>query len=133
MERGQSQLLFLIIASLASIAVWNLYFKKKVTILKKNFCCWSFYIIGSLVEMFRSDSIFFMISKVSRTDCEKGWFPFGKNCYSFSSSVATCKDAMVRKYLKTMICYSILCFLSKLMILDAFSISLHKMECNVNF
>lgn len=133
MERGQSQLLFLIIASLASIAVWNLYLKKKVTIFKKNFVVGHFISLVLWLKCSGLTLFFFMISKVSRTDCKKEWFPFGKNCYSFSSSVATCKDAMVRKYLKTMICYSILCFLSKLMILDAFSISLHKMECNVNF
>lgn len=27
--------------------------------------------------------------------CEKGWVPFGRNCYKFSSSTATFKDAMV--------------------------------------
>nr|XP_034318511.1 perlucin-like protein [Crassostrea gigas] len=27
--------------------------------------------------------------------CEKGWVPFGRNCYKFSSSTATFKDAMI--------------------------------------
>ncbi|XP_052693269.1 perlucin-like protein [Crassostrea angulata] len=32
---------------------------------------------------------------VSRTHCEKGWFPFENHCYKFSSSTATFKDAMI--------------------------------------
>lgn len=38
----------------------------------------------------------FHIFKAFLNRCEKGWVPFGRNCYKFSSSTATFKDAMVR-------------------------------------
>lgn len=41
--------------------------------------------------------ICFFISKALVNGCEKGWVPFARNCYKFSSSKATFKDAMVRK------------------------------------